>query len=1143
MSSVTCNAAIATIHEDEEDGGDIEELNRPDDGQGLLRWVLPMALAPWPHGHGQDLLRARSREAPAPASELDLWLEARDPGPSDLVLLRCSTRRGMCNTCQYSEAELCNQTGQAGQICQACQQGDRIYCKQGGPCERWNADKTQEFHARKDFYMTLMVPQVILSQTCRGPQLPLEPAQAASSSLVQGLGSWVRNFGRPKKSTSLPPFSSTYRQTGRGRLNRTLTESVFPSSRQSVEEDQKKPLAETIFGSDLRSQDSLDVSKLQPRPYMHPFPATQPNISRRRSELQGNQSTMVEPGSYESFARVLPGRREQGTPANRIDPRHGSRQPDAVPPTRRSTRQETTVRFEDEPGHESELMSELLKGLEQLRMSRSKSTHPVRPEGNVPEDPSQSSNRAAAAEDVLDMLLPREGGNESMREHQAGAGLSIPQPQGPPPYQEEDQGDGDSSSDSEDDRGRRHRSGGGGGGGGDVGGGGDGGGGSGGGGGGWGGGGGGPGDIGRRRDRDRRRQYRGNEPDVSIPLGLIVDRLASMDARMSGDKTKQKPINLPSPTREPDGKITTISFYKWMHLLSRMVDDLSLDHSNVQIQLASDTKILPPQLREIVYDSSSLSQALRRLQSRFPPLSSTWPILISELTSKAPTGGQHTEVIDRCADLLSSISALQSLHPRRDLNREETLAALASLGSTTELQSGMVRLVREFDYAKNLHQDDPGYSTYVSNLKKYLEEERETRQDILASVALGVRMAPDWSSNIQSFASQAKPVVPPQTKRNRRPLTGHKRNNDGQSGDNDGGPEQKKQDRSPPGPPGTTTNNQKNSRAAKTCSLCQKGTHHPFQCSKIKDIQSKKMPKPDNLCLLCCHWTKTDVPHQPNCFLKSFINKDGVTKRLNLLCSTHQSTHYALCGSCDAGEITKPRVADSPTIQGFQVQMDKTNFRTSLGSPNEIPQVVFMSEVLTIQGKDGNTSRVIAHYDSLSGANFSSDIPENFNWGEKGALTEPFSLSTMTGKEEYTLPVISLKIQGRGKKPIEASFLVNNYPEIEDSFVFPDLLKECGVNSLSQEERQIPLRIMFGVPNSQNFPVSLPISRKLASRFPSLSLHQSRISGAKLVSGRISPVNPMRGIHSFMGRLSTSVHQPTSRKKKEEGSKCLVNQD
>ena len=208
-------------------------------------------------------------------------------------------------------------------------------------------------------------------------------------------------------------------------------------------------------------------------------------------------------------------------------------------------------------------------------------------------------------------------------------------------------------------------------------------------------------------------------------------------------------------------------------------------------------------------------------------------------------------------------------------------------------------------------------------------------------------------------------------------------------------------------------------------------------------------------------------------------------------------------------------------------------------APTKIPQVAFMREVLTIKGKDGNTARVIAHYDSLSGANFSSEIPENFNWGEKGATSEAFSLSTMIGREEYALPVVSLRIQGRGKKCLEADFLVNNYPEIEDTFTMPELLKECGVTSMSQEERQIPLRIMFGVPCSTFFPRPQPIPKKMHQEFPFLSLHQSLITGAQLISGRVSSVTPAKAIHSFMGMTTpgvsggpsvhqTSVHQTDS---------------
>ena len=343
----------------------------------------------------------------------------------------------------------------------------------------------------------------------------------------------------------------------------------------------------------------------------------------------------------------------------------------------------------------------------------------------------------------------------------------------------------------------------------------------------------------------------------------------------------------------------------------------------------------------------------------------------------------------------------------------------------------------------------------------------------------------------------------------------------------------------------------KNVSQKKDCSLCGSGKHPPFKCGKIQEIQAKKMDKPENLCERCCHWFKQGDPHQGACHIKSYLDKNGITKKMNLLCSIHQSTHYALCGACAPGQTTSGPKTSTPVVPGFMVScLQQTNSLAS--DPTKIPQVAFMREVLTIKGKDGNTARVIAHYDSLSGANFSSEIPENFNWGEKGATSETFSLSTMIGREEYSLPVISLRIQGRGKRCLEADFLVNNYPEIEDTFSMPDLLKECGVSSMSQEERQIPLRIMFGVPCSTLFPQPQPIPKKMQREFPFLSLHQSLITGAQLISGRVSPATPAKAIHSFMGMTTpgvsgepsvhqTSVHQTDS--KEEEKRESLPSQD
>ena len=697
MSSVTCNAAITTLDDlDDGEGGDIEEIARESDPP-LLNFILPTT--PW-GGQGQVLLRAKPRESGSDSqrlvSQLDEWLANRDPGPADVVLLRC--RRGIeCNTCSVQASERCDPQG--GQFCRACLDHEPIYCAFGSPCSKWNDYKTQEFVRRQRFYLVVPQPskQLSLSESCRGPQ-PSPVGEETTNPLL----AWVKGFGKPKSSMSLPLSSAPGRHEDR--QSRTLTESVFPSRQQECTS--------------------------QVRPYMRPFPANQLSHTSR-TELH-------DPGSYESFTRVLPDRREQSTKVS-------------VHNTQPTPRRESTVRFEDDS------VNQITQGLKKVQI-QPKSTRRRQPEENV-----------SVAEDVMQLVTGDKTGETSMKTTQVGSLLSHLQKQEAEQTSPENQDEDDYSSNSEDDRERRRRrrkrnekrdqpEGDGGGGGGDR----DPGGGD----------GGGHGNNGGRQDRERRRRHHRYEPDVSIPLGLIVDRLQGLEGRTRGNKTKQKPISLPSPAREASGQITTISFYKWVHLLSRMVDDLSLEHAEVLLTLATDTKILPPYMREICYDSQDLSEALNRLKTRFPPLSSTWPLLVCELTGKEPTSGTHQEVVDRCAEHLSSISALQSLHPRRDLNREETLAALASLGSTTELQSGVINTVRQFDYAKSLHPEDPEYSSYVSNLKSYLEIERETRQDILASISLGRRMNPSYSGspNVPAFASQSRTIdqtKPNQTKPNK----------------------------------------------------------------------------------------------------------------------------------------------------------------------------------------------------------------------------------------------------------------------------------------------------------------------------------------------------------------------------------------
>ena len=147
-------------------------------------------------------------------------------------------------------------------------------------------------------------------------------------------------------------------------------------------------------------------------------------------------------------------------------------------------------------------------------------------------------------------------------------------------------------------------------------------------------------------------------------------------------------------------------------------------------------------------------------------------------------------------------------------------------------------------------------------------------------------MNPSYSGspNVPAFASQSRTIDQTKNKKQKKTPTDQK----GVSG-------------------GQNQNGQRGKKVPqkRTCSLCGSGQHPPFECAKIQEIQAKKMDKPENLCNRCCHWFKQGDPHQGACYIKSYQDKNGISKKINLLCSIHQSTHYALCGACAGVSILR----------------------------------------------------------------------------------------------------------------------------------------------------------------------------------------------------------------------------------------------
>ena len=281
-------------------------------------------------------------------------------------------------------------------------------------------------------------------------------------------------------------------------------------------------------------------------------------------------------------------------------------------------------------------------------------------------------------------------------------------------------------------------------------------------------------------------------------ISLLMERIHQLEHRQApsegATRVFQRPLDLPTPRKETDGSITVVSVYQWIKMLTRAVHQLHLPQEYVLYQLASSK--LPSEWKEICAGSDNLDTALQRIRQRVPPLQACFPGLVAALTSKQPTSGLNPDVIERCGELLSSISALQALFDQ-DISRENCLAALASIGQTHELSAMMVNTVRQFDWYKQLPRSHPDHRLYLDQLKHHLEEQRQTRQDVEASVQCGRVVDEDATATISSFAigvQKPRERLPRRAKRAETPAMASEESGRGEpetetSDSNDGVPE------------------------------------------------------------------------------------------------------------------------------------------------------------------------------------------------------------------------------------------------------------------------------------------------------------------------------------------------------------------
>ena len=172
-----------------------------------------------------------------------------------------------------------------------------------------------------------------------------------------------------------------------------------------------------------------------------------------------------------------------------------------------------------------------------------------------------------------------------------------------------------------------------------------------------------------------------------------------------------------------------------------------------------------------------------------------------------------------------------------------------------------------------------------------------------------------------------------------------------------------------------------------------------------------------------------------------------------------------------------------------------------------MPQVVFMSEVLSLVGTDGSSLKVIVHYDTMSGCTFAHNVPEKFNHGQSGLKSELFSLSTFTGEGSYSLPVMTLKVikqlkSGQSLQPVVC--YISDYPTINPTKL-PSSLKYLEVGNVSQKDLDdCGSRLMFGCEYSQFFPVPIKTPLSIRKSYSGITAFRSQFSNRILLAGRLN---------------------------------------
>ena len=603
-----------------------------------------------------------------------------------------------------------------------------------------------------------------------------------------------------------------------------------------------------------------------------------------------------------------------------------------------------------------------------------------------------------------------------------------------------------------------------------------------------------------------------NHPDFSIPIALLIDRIQDLQVqrRSSASEARIKPTQLPAPKYTSQGQITGVEYYRWSQIFTQTIDKLKLNHAACHAELVTNKWILPQELRTLVSESPDLRTALKRIQSRFPPLSSIWPELQRELSS-VQACNTNKERIERAGSLVSTLSLMESWFHPRDITREDVLYVIYKIEGNQEGNLTLLRDIQTIDHHHNLPVTSDGHRSYIRSLIDRLEHLRGLWSELEASLAVASRKP--VIPSVTSFLYETQP------KNKWKGAQGQEKNRPVGAGGK-GTPK-----KHPPGSPATPPFvSGKKEKFPPGCLICKntgkkedKSSHRPWMCPNLPQIRAKQLNPPKDLCLKCCSAIKEGIAHRTDCHMVPTKSKDGSLSHFNASCPLHSGKekgpiHQRLCTVCGPN-IPPPKPKHA--IQSFAFRMRSRG--------QEIQRCAFMTEIICIIGREGQVIQCKVQYDSLGGGNFASSLPGIFNHGVEGALTEPFTLNTISGASDYCLPLALLMLDTPQKGKIWIEFMMTDFPDGGYLELDEDTRRKCSIHPYTEQDvDQCQVRLILGVANASYFPEPIPSPPSLIHRYPGLTLWKSRLSGQVLFQGGLPTTQAMEQMSSFFSLADSS---------------------